>query len=175
MDEIILVFPTKELENNAKEYVLEHFENKEKVIHGDGGLDSATSYYDWLENINNNLCESTVEKGKVPSTTYFAIRKSDNRILGTIDIRHRLNEYLKQRGGHIGYGIRPTERRKGYATKMLSLAIDECKKLGINKILLTCDKENVASRSTILKNAGILENEVTESNGNVFQRFWISI
>ena len=78
-------------------------------------------------------------------------------------------------GGHIGYGVRPTERRKGYGTKMLAFALEKCHGFGIKKALVTCDKSNNASRKTILKNGGILENEQPEENGNILQRCWICI
>lgn len=77
-------------------------------------------------------------------------------------------------GGHIGDGIRPSERRKGYATAMIALALDECKKLGISRVLMCCDKDNVGSVRSIIKNGGVLENEV-EGNGHIVQRYWIQL
>ena len=85
-----------------------------------------------------------------------------NIMVGAVNIRHKLNEYLLQYGGHIGDGIRPGERGKGYATRMISLALEECKKLGIRKVLMVCDKENIGSAKSILKNGGVLENEVMQ-------------
>ena len=96
-------------------------------------------------------------------------------MLGAVDIRHYLNDYLLQYAGHIGDGIRPSERRKGYATEMIRLSLIECKKLGINNVLMVCDKSNVASRKTIIKNGGILENEFLDEDGEVQQRFWIKL
>ena len=78
-------------------------------------------------------------------------------------------------GGHIGYGIRPTERRKGYAKAMLKMALEKCIQVDIKKVLITCDKTNIASAETILANGGMLENEVVEDNGNVVQRYWITM
>ena len=91
-----------------------------------------------------------------------------------IDIRHRLNDYLLNFGGHIGYSVRKSDRQKGYATEMLALALKECKKMGMKRILLTCDKDNIASAKTILSNGGILENEVEEGD-TITQRYWINI
>ena len=111
--------------------------------------------------------------GKVPDSVFFLLDEDRNRLLGAVNIRHYLNEYLLQEGGHIGDGIRPSERRKGYATEMIRLALIECKKLGINKVLMTCDKDNIGSAKSIINNGGILENEFVNSDGEVEQRYWI--
>ena len=102
------------------------------------------------------------------------MEEGSKRILGAIDIRHELNAYLHTYGGNIGYGIRPSERKKGYATQMLNLALEQCKILGMQKVLITCFKDNVGSAKTILNNGGVLENEVAE-NGILKQRYWITI
>lgn len=78
-------------------------------------------------------------------------------------------------GGHIGYGVRPSERRKGYASKMLRMALDKCKAMGIDQVLITCNKDNAASVKTIIANGGIYENELAEDNGNVVKRYWIEL
>ena len=104
----------------------------------------------------------------------MAISNDDNRLIGMIDIRHRLNDYLLNFGGHIGYSIRKSERQQGYATEMLSLALIECLKVNIKKVLITCDKDNVASVKTIIRNGGILENEMPKGN-RITQRYWITL
>ena len=91
-----------------------------------------------------------------------------------IDIRHRLNDYLLNFGGHIDYSVRKSERQKGYATEMLALALIECMKLNIKRVLITCDKDNIASAKTIINNGGILENEILEGSG-ITQRYWINL
>ena len=91
-----------------------------------------------------------------------------------IDIRHRLNDYLLNLGGHIGYSIRKSERQKGYATEMLGLALKECIKLGIKKVLITCDKDNIASVKSIVNNGGKMENEISEGD-RITQRYWITL
>lgn len=85
-----------------------------------------------------------------------------------------MNEALLLNGGHIGDGVRPSERRKGIATKMISLALDECRKLGIQKVLMVCDKDNVGSAKSIRNNGGVLENEIIV-DGVVEQRYWIEL
>ena len=98
-----------------------------------------------------------------------------NILLGAVNIRHYLNDYLIKYAGHIRDGIRPSERRKGFATEMIRLALIECKKIGIDKVLMVCDKSNIASSKTIIKNGGILENEFVDENGVIQQRYWIEI
>lgn len=111
----------------------------------------------------------------VPGSTFFALDEDRNIFVGAVNIRHYLNEHLLNYGGHIGDGIRPSERRKGYGTEMIRLALLEAKKLGIDKVLMTCDKNNIASRKTITNNGGVLENEVKQSDGEILQRFWIKL
>lgn len=110
----------------------------------------------------------------VPDSTFFCFDVDRNIIVGAVNIRHYLNERLLLNGGHIGDGVRPSERRKGIATKMISLALDECKKLGIQKVLMVCDKDNIGSAKSIINNGGILENEVIV-DGVIEQRYWIEI
>lgn len=112
--------------------------------------------------------------GKVPDSTFFALDEERNIFLGAVNIRHYLNEALLLNGGHIGDGIRPSERRKGYATQMIGLALEECRKLGIDKVLMVCDKENIGSAKSIVGNGGVLENEV-EVDGVTEQRYWITL
>ena len=112
---------------------------------------------------------------RVPDSVFFLLDEDRDRLLGAVNIRHYLNESLLKEGGHIGDGIRPSERRKGYATEMIRLALIECKKLGIDKVLMTCDKDNIGSARSIVKNGGVLENEFVNSDGDAEQRYWITI
>ena len=125
----------------------------------------------YLENLETN----EPEDGKVPDSVYFLLDVERDILLGAVNIRHRLNNHLLQFGGHIGDGVRPSERRKGYATEMIRLSLIECKKLGINKVLMICDKTNVGSAKSIIKNGGVLENEVVDDNGKTQQRYWINV
>lgn len=172
MKEIRLVLPSLEHKESLLEYKSEFIENNE-VIHGSAGLGNAKSFEEWYEAFQDNLKEETVREGLVPSTTYLGLDDKGN-IVGMIDIRHRLNPYLLKHGGHIGYSIRKSKRNQGYATKMLSLALEECKRLGIKEVLVTCDKENIASAKTIINNGGQLENELPEED-RITQRYWIRL
>ena len=113
--------------------------------------------------------------GKVPDSVFFLLDADRNRLLGAVNIRHYLNEFLLREGGHIGDGIRPSERRKGYATEMIRLALIECKKMGIDRVLMTCDRDNIGSAKSIIRNGGVLENEIVSSEGVMIQRYWITI
>lgn len=128
----------------------------------------------------NEMIQSLLdaEKGKnlpqgwVPDTTFWLVEEN-NRVLGVVNIRHSLTENLMNSGGHVGYGIRPSERKKGYATKLLSLSLEKTKELGIDATLVVCDKWNEASKRTILNNGGISDKDFIEEDGNVILRFWI--
>ena len=113
------------------------------------------------------------KNGLVPDSTFFCLDEERNIFVGAVNIRHYLNENLLLNGGHIGDGVRPSERRKGIATQMIALALDECKKLGIDKVLMVCDKNNIGSAKSIINNGGLLENEI-EVDGIVKQRYWIN-
>ena len=164
-----LIFPNRSHEHEALAYKREFIDNGEKHIPGGGGLYQSEDYYDWLRKISN--ASKTPPPGWVKSSTYFAF--DGEKIVGTIQIRHELNESLLTIGGHIGYAVRPSERRRGCATEMLSLALAECRALGIKKALVTCDAGNAGSARTIIKNGGVLENEFIEPDGNIVSRYWI--
>ena len=121
-----------------------------------------------------NIEVTDESNGLVPDSTFFCLDVDRNIMVGAVNIRHYLNESLLLNGGHIGNGVVPSERRKGIATKMISLALEECRKLGLKNVLMVCNKENIGSAKSIQNNGGILENEV-EVEGVVEQRYWIEI
>ena len=125
----------------------------------------------YLEHLENKSTTS----GWVPDSVFFLLDDERNRLLGAVNIRHYLTDALLKDGGHIGDGIRPSERRKGYATKMIHLALEECRKLGIDRVLMICNKDNIGSARSIIRNGGVLENEITGSDGSVLQRYWIQL
>jgi predicted acetyltransferase len=107
----------------------------------------------------------------VPDSTFWLVNEN-NKVIGAVNIRHRLTDMLFNCGGHIGYGIRPSERRKGYATRLLSLSLEKAKELGIQKVLVVCDKSNIGSKKTILNNGGVQDMDYIEEDGNIVKRFW---
>lgn len=109
---------------------------------------------------------------RVPNTNYFFV-DGDERIVGMVNIRHSLNDYLRQVDGHIGFGIRPAERRKGHATYLLSEALNMTDQLGIRSVLVTCNEDNVGSAAVIVNNGGVEDECFIEPHGNVVRRFWI--
>ena len=175
MTDLKLVYPTKKYEKEAFGYMHEFTEYKSE-LNGIGGLDRYPNYDEWLLKIEKDLDISNIPEGRVPGNTHFCVRMLDDKIVGMINIRHRLNEFLLREGGHIGYSIRPTEREKGYATLMLKLGLQKCRELNLNKVLITCDKINVASAKVIQNNHGILENELySDTYSEIIQRYWIEL
>jgi predicted acetyltransferase len=178
MEQVKLVFPSPKMEHQAQSYIQDFYNNGETAIYGAGGLGRFKTYNEWLEKIKDETTWNN--SGLVPATTYFAvvgdyIVTNSFRIVGTIQIRHKLNDKLLVIGGNIGYAVRPSDRRKGFASKMLALALGKCRELGMEKALVTCDSDNIGSARTILKNGGILENQLPRDDGKITQRYWITI
>lgn len=165
-----LVKLTNAYEKQLKEMMDEWTATDESII---PSVLTVNDYHDF-DYYKNHLCRDKEIGGIVPETTFFCLDTDRNIFVGAITIRHYLTEKLKHNGGHIGDGIRPGERRKGYGSAMIGLALKEAKELGINKVLMCCDKRNIASAKSIMRNGGILENEV-DIGGVIKQRYWINI
>ena len=110
----------------------------------------------------------------VPHSQFLLIRQSDNKMLGIIMLRHELNGALQERGGHIGFSVRPFERRKGYAKTMLSLCLEKCRERRLDRVLITCYDDNEASRRTIIACGGVFE-RTTSENEKTLERYWVTI
>ena len=173
-DIIFLEFPTLSREVEAKEFIDECYAY-DSAIHGTGGLDNIQSYSEWVQKTEDYHNEINVNINHAPATTYFVVRKSDNKVVGMVNIRHFLNDFLITKGyGHIGYSIRPKERRKGYATKMLALALEKCRKRNITTVHVGCDEVNIGSTRTIENNGGVLYRKL-DDNGIPYLEFTIEI
>ena len=173
MEKIILVKPNLSYADEIIKYKEESLKEN-PLINGSAGLNRFSSIEDWLEELKKRSCEDTVPEGLVPSSTYLGVREKDNYIVGMIDIRHYLNEYLTQVGGNIGYSVRKTERNKGYAKQMLKLALEKCKELKMKKVLITCDEDNIASEKVILSANAKFE-DIRNVDGENKKRFWIDL
>lgn len=179
MEKLYLEIPSLERKEEALEYLKEHIDTRSD-INGTGGLNRCSgnySYEEWLEDVIKSEDEEWVKsKDLVPASTYFTIRESDNIIVGMVNIRHYLNDILKNVGGHIGYGIRPSERGKGYAKIQLYLALLECKKLGIEEAMVDCTKSNIKSEKTIIALGGVFDKEFYDQpHKRVLRNYWINV
>lgn len=110
----------------------------------------------------------------VTDSSFFCLDEDRDIVVGAVNIRHYMNDQLLVDGGHIGDGVLPSERNKGIATTMISMALDECRKLGIFKVMMACDRDNPASSKSIMNNDGVLENEIVV-DGEIVQRYWIDL
>jgi len=171
------VFPNEQYEQKARAYIQEFVEDGSDT-NGAGGLNrylEDSTYAAWLAKIRNDIDLANTPEGRAPGYTYFYVRESDNEIVGMINIRLALaNDFLREQGGHIGYSIRPTQRRRGYATRMLREALAFCRTIGLHDFILTCNKSNPASAGVIENCGGVLEAEFySEFYQDVLQRYRI--
>ena len=155
-DEIILVRPKKDMEIQALAFRQEHFDAGELVINGSELWDKIESYEEWRCGVEKNTDPETVDKNWVVTDTFFAIRKRDNQIIGMIDLRHTLNDFLKD-FGNCGYSVRPSERKKGYGTAMLHQLLEVASQQGMTEVQLSVERSNTASVHVIVKNGGVYE------------------
>jgi predicted acetyltransferase len=167
-----LIKPSIEYKQQVLDYKNEFIEIGDDLA-GTSYLQRYDVYEEWLRFVLDNEKEST-KHTEVTASVFLAVREEDNKLVGMINIRHSLNEYLYNYGGHIGYSVRKNERRKGYAKEMLKIALEECRKLQMKKVLITCDADNIASAKTIKYCGGILENEVSNDD-TLTQRYWIEL
>lgn len=172
--EIKLIKPTLEYANQIMEYRKEFLEANDDMA-GCGNLRNCTTAKEWINEVNILENEKTCPSDMVTSNSYIAIRQSDNKLVGITDFRHHINHpILRVWGGHIGYSVRPSERKKGYATEILMQNLINCKNYGLDKVLITCDATNIASEKVIISNGGIFENEI-EVEGTRKKRYWIKL
>lgn len=174
MDRIRLVAPAAAHEADAAGYVAAFHVAGEAHIDGGGAISEFENYFDWLGFNERNRSWETVKPGWVPGETFFAVREADGKIVGMVNLRYALSDFLLRVGGHVGYSVRPDERKKGYATEILKLSLEILKTKGIERALVTCNDDNAASAAVIRKNGGVLENcEWDEEDQHMTERYWI--
>lgn len=172
---MLLMEPTMEYAKDVEAYRQEFLEQGSSMD-GCGSLRRCASGAEWIEKSLAGKGPKNVEPGLVPATQFLYVREADGKVVGMLQIRHYFNEYLEKYAGHIGYSVRPSERRKGYATAMLHDALPHCRALGISDVLICCLVGNEGSRRTILNNGGVYESTVHEPELNRdLERYWIHL
>lgn len=175
MEEFILLRPTDEYAGQIIQYKQEFLETGDSMD-GCGPLPRLENPEEYIQMCRDYEDPERVPEHLVPATQFLFVRKCDNRLIGMIQVRHRFNDYLEKYAGHIGYSVRPSERRKGYAKKMLKMTLPFCKELGISRVLISCIDGNIGSEKTILANGGVYESTVCEPHkGRILKRFWITL
>lgn len=172
-EELYLTKPSVDLKEEYLSFYQEWLNSGEEMIPWVIEKDPS-NFEEMVQFLKNNEAGVNLREGWVPDSTFWLVNK-DRRVIGVVNIRHQLTEFLLKSGGHIGYGIRPSERRKGYATKLLSLSLEKAKQLGIEKVLVVCDETNVGSMKVITNNGGIPDSDFIEEDGNIIKRFWIEV
>lgn len=177
MEKIKLVEPSLKYEDQVMK-IREDFLNNKENFAGCAMLEDCDNYLKWID--FDNRLSSILKDGYVKSHVYLGVRESDNKVVGIIDCRMKLTDFLLKYGGNIGYSVSINERRKGYGKEMLRLLLLKCKdEFLMDKVLITCDKENIASKKTILSNGGVLENEIIDDVGmvesGIIERYWIRL
>jgi predicted acetyltransferase len=167
--EAILIEPTKELRAELLEMAQEYASAGE-----DGYQDALNDFPAYIRGLLDGARGTGLPAGRVPFSTFWLTL--GRRLIGRSSIRHDLTADLAHEGGHVGYDIRPAERMKGYGTLILRQTLEEARRLGIARVLLTCDTDNVASVKIIEKNGGRLQDQaVSKRSGKLISRYWIEL
>jgi len=180
VEELFLLEPCAEYAEDIwafRQEILDFDAGSNDQFAGCMSLNSSSSAEEWIEICRLRKSEETCGSvgTSVPSHMFLAVRKSDNRIVGIIDLRHHINHpILGTWGGHCGYSVRPSERGKGYAKEMLRLNRSNAKKLGIDRMLVVCDEDNFASEKTIIANGGVFEKAI-DVDGTRMKRYWVPV
>ncbi len=168
----ILVEPSEQWESAFLAFLREFADAREEI--GEPSRSAKSTFREFLAQLRDWARGVNLPEGYVPSSSYWLV-SDEGEILGQVNIRHRLTPALEDFGGHVGYHVRPGQRGKGHGTKMLALALDEARRLGLTRVLITCDPENIASVRVIEKNGGVLASRSVANNGRLTSRYWIEL
>ena len=180
MDRLFLEVPSINRKKEALEYLDENIKD-DSLLNGTGSMSmclKGTTYEEWLLELEKrNDLEYLKKINRCQSKTFFVVRENDNKIVGMINVRFNIpKKLLNTWASHIGYGIRPTERRKGYAKIALYLALLEEQKLGEENVLLVCSVDNIGSNKTILALGGKLEKtKLDEYDNTMTNYYWFNV
>ncbi|HOZ44698.1 MAG TPA: GNAT family N-acetyltransferase [Candidatus Dojkabacteria bacterium] len=173
MDELILEFPTYAREKDAKEYI-DELRSSNSQFNGCDDLEKFEDYREWVDRVIDWNKGVNLPNDYAQAITYFVVRAKDNKIIGMVNIRYGVTkENIKKGVGHIGSGVRPTERKKGYGTEILRICLEECKKYNLPEIHLNVREENISAIRTIEKNKGKLNGEIEMDNGEILLNYII--
>ncbi|WP_099361519.1 GNAT family N-acetyltransferase [Fredinandcohnia onubensis] len=173
MEQVTLIRPSLDYQSEYLSFYDEWKESQENMVPWVISKDPS-NFQDMLQSLFDAEKGENLPENWVPDSTFWLVGENKN-VIGAVNIRHQLTETLFNSGGHIGYGIRPSERGKGYATKLLALSLEKAKDLGIQKALVVCDEDNIGSLKTIVNNGGVPDTDFIEEDGNVIKRFWIEL
>jgi predicted acetyltransferase len=167
---ITLIEPTSTLKDDF--YTLA----KEFLVEGDSRYREAIADFEgFIQLCSDEAIGRNLAPDRVPQSTFWLVHDGQ-RILGCSRLRHTLNAFLEEEGGHIGYDIRPSERWRGYGTLLLRLTLDKARGLGLKQVLVTADSPNVASWRIIEKNGGVLCSEaLSQHTGELLRKYWIEL
>lgn len=172
-ENVRIVEPTLELESEFFAMVEDFKTECRDIVDGIGSID-IENFTDSVRQTKDHAKGIGLPDGWVPASTYWLV--CQKRIIGTCNLRHELNDFLREFGGHVGYSIRPSERRRGFGTQMLRLLLEKAQELGIERLLVTCDDNNIASARVIEKNGGKLADKVIKDDSKVpLRRYWIDL
>lgn len=171
-----LIEPTLEYDRQIRAYRKEFLDSGDSMD-GTSGLRKYEEPEDWLEHLKTLKGPEACRGGHVPADQFIFVREEDKKIVGMINARYAFNDYLEKFGGHIGYSVAPSERRKGYAGQMLKAVLTKYRERGTEKVLVTCLKGNEASMKTILSCSGKYESTVYDAGQEkaFIERYWIDL